>query len=76
MLDKLQDTRIRIEYATVRDPENWNAQDIENAPGGYSGDKAKRQARALVAAYIGEVRLIDNLRLDVGMPSHAPPVRR
>ncbi len=55
MRECLRDERIRVEYAAVRDPENWTA----NTP-----DGRLRRARALLAAYIGEIRLIDNLSLD------------
>ena len=51
----LTDERLRVEYAAVRDAGNWS----ENLPCGEM-----TRARALVAVYIGEVRLIDNLRLD------------
>ena len=55
MTKRLADGRIRVEYAAVRDPENWS----EHAPPG-----ALRRARGLVAAYLGDVRLIDTLSLD------------
>ncbi len=45
---------IALEYAAVRDPLNWS----ENTPPG-----ALKQARALLAAHLGEVRLIDNMAL-------------
>lgn len=45
----------RVEYAEVRDPERWT----RAAP-----THALERAVALVAARIGKVRLIDNLRLD------------
>lgn len=48
-----------LEYATVRDPANWTADD-PRAP--------LERAQALVAARIGGVRLIDNLRLDAPDP--------
>ena len=44
-----------LEYVAFRDPENWSAGPLE--------PNASR-ALALVAARIGPVRLIDNLRLD------------
>lgn len=47
--------RLRVEYAELRDPERWSA-------GALSGRVPR--AQALVAARVGEVRLIDNLRLD------------
>ncbi len=46
---------LRVEYADVRDPENWQA----NSPVGTIN-----HAIALIAARVGEVRLIDNLQLD------------
>ena len=48
----LSDERLRVEYAAIRDPDNWS----EDAP---RGDL--KQARALVAVYVGDVRLIDTL---------------
>ncbi len=56
MHDELTDNRICVEYATVRDPQNWSVN--------YQAGETLQRARALVAAYIGQVRLIDNLRLD------------
>jgi pantothenate synthetase len=50
---------LQVEYATVRDPERWSAGDPP-AP--------LERAQALVAARIGGVRLIDNLRLDGDPP--------
>lgn len=47
---------IEPEYAAVRDPHHWTGR--ERPPGPL------QQAQALVAARIGAVRLIDNLRLD------------
>lgn len=58
----LESTRMEVEYATARDPELWTA-DEPAAP--------LVRAQALVAARIGGVRLIDNLRLD-GPASGAP----
>lgn len=49
------DCAIRVEYAAVRDPVNWS----EHSPVGEL-----RQGRALVAAYVGSVRLIDTISLD------------
>ncbi|TAJ02741.1 MAG: pantoate--beta-alanine ligase [Planctomycetota bacterium] len=46
---------LRIEYAEVRDPERWTAA----RPRG-----ALQRAQGLLAAYCGDVRLIDTLRLD------------
>lgn len=54
MRSELQHPLIKIQYAKVRDGDNWNAMldlNIATAP------------RALVAVQIGEVRLIDNLSL-------------
>ncbi len=45
---------IRVEYTAVRDPEHWTV----SPPQG-----SLQQARALVAAWVGSVRLIDNLAL-------------
>ncbi|MCY2958650.1 MAG: pantoate--beta-alanine ligase [Planctomycetota bacterium] len=52
----LSGSTLRVEYATVRDPEQWTA-DEPATP--------LLRAQALVAARLGAVRLIDNLRLDV-----------
>ena len=54
MRNRLTDPRLRIEYAAIRDPENWS----EESPAGEL-----QQARALLAVYVGEVRLIDNVGL-------------
>ncbi|MDA7961093.1 MAG: pantoate--beta-alanine ligase [Gammaproteobacteria bacterium] len=54
---QLRDARIRVEYAEVRDAARWS----ENAPQTLRGAK---HARALIAAHIGGVRLIDNIALD------------
>jgi pantoate--beta-alanine ligase len=51
----LAGSALEIEYAEVRDPERWSA----TAPVG-----PLRRARVFVAARLGGVRLIDNLRLD------------
>ena len=51
----LADGPAAVEYATVRDPERWT-RDEPTAP--------LERAVALVAARLGGVRLIDNLRLD------------
>jgi len=45
-----------VEYAEVRDPENWS----KVSPSGQLP-----RAQALVAARLGSVRLIDNMRLDL-----------
>lgn len=55
MRKQLNDERLRVEYAAIRDPENWS----EDSP---HGDL--KQARALAAVYVGDVRLIDTLSLD------------
>lgn len=47
---------IETEYAAVRDPHHWTGRERPAGP--------LQQAQALVAARIGAVRLIDNLRLD------------
>ena len=54
MQTELNDARLRVEYAAIRDPENWS----EDSPGGEL-----KHARALIAVYIGDVRLIDTLLL-------------
>jgi len=56
---------IEVEYAALRDPEAWSA----GAPSGRL-----ERARALVAARVGGVRLIDNLALDAPetTPGRAP----
>ena len=54
MAARLDDAHIRVEYAAIRDPENWR----EHSPGGEL-----QRARALVAAWVDGVRLIDNLDL-------------
>ena len=46
---------LRVEYADVRDPGNWQA----SSPVGTINN-----AIALIAARVGEIRLIDNLQLD------------
>jgi pantothenate synthetase len=48
---------LAVEYATVRDPEHWTRDD----PAG-----PMQRAVALIAARVGPVRLIDNMRLDTG----------
>ncbi len=54
-------TPFEVEYAAVRDPELWGA----------GGDSAGPTARALVAARVGGVRLIDNLALDEALEGGA-----
>ncbi len=53
----LQGSGLDVDYAEVRDPEAWSA----DRPRGLL-----ERAVALVAARAGDVRLIDNLRLDDG----------
>ena len=45
---------INVEYASVRDEDNWNKHQTIDVP---------NKPRALIAAYVGDVRLIDNLAL-------------
>lgn len=52
--EQLEHPDITIEYAAVRDQNNWSA---------HTPNKKITNARALVAAYVGDVRLIDNLYL-------------
>ena len=54
MLNVLKDDQIRVEYSAIRDPKNWTPQ---------TPAYALNQAQALVAAWISDVRLIDNLQL-------------
>jgi len=54
MCTRLQDARIALDYAAVRDPGRWS----EHTP-----PAPLQQGRALVAATVGGVRLIDNLGL-------------
>lgn len=54
----LEPTPLRVEYATVRDPDRWTA-DEPTEP--------LARGRALIAARLGAVRLIDNL--DLGEPA-------
>ena len=54
LLQGIEHPDISIEYAAVRDPENWTTE----TPGSIQGS-----ARALVAVYLGDVRLIDNMLL-------------
>lgn len=55
MNDVLRVDGIKVEYAEIRDPNRWTSV--------QPGDTLQH-AQALIAAWIGEVRLIDNLRLD------------
>lgn len=56
MRAQMQDALIQIEYAEVRDAANWS----EHAPPDL---RNAGQPRALIAAYLGAVRLIDNAAL-------------
>lgn len=55
MMEVMKDTDLGVEYAEVRDPSAWT-ETMPKAP--------LQQAQALIAAHIGQVRLIDTLRLD------------
>jgi len=55
LLAALGEADITVEYAELRDPEHWTA-DVPDGP--------LERAVALIAARVGEVRLIDNARLD------------
>ena len=55
MHENLRADQIQVDYAEIRDPCNWQP----DSPNGLV-----EQAVALIAAHIGSVRLIDNLRLD------------
>ncbi len=55
MLQVLARAGMAVEYAAIRDPAHWTADE----PG-----QLHERAQALVAARIGEVRLIDNLALE------------
>ena len=55
MEEQLATSSLSVEYAAIRDPDDWTA---EEPPG------LLIKAQALIAARLGEVRLIDNLRLD------------
>jgi len=55
----LEPAPLTIEYATVRDPACWSPEEP---------DAPLERGQALVAARIGGVRLIDNLRLDAPEP--------
>ncbi len=55
MADCLNHDGLILEYAEVRDPAQWTAEPPQTP---------LERAQALIAARIGSVRLIDNLRLD------------
>ena len=55
MLRVLQKSRLKIEYADLRDPANWSSE---------SPQGPLRHAQALIAVNTGKIRLIDNMRLD------------
>ncbi len=55
MMEVMKDTDLGVDYAEVRDPSAWT-ETMPKAP--------LQQAQALIAAHIGQVRLIDTLRLD------------
>lgn len=55
MLHELEHGGVQVEYAELRDPHAWT---VESPTG------PMLRAQALVAARVGKVRLIDNLRLD------------
>jgi len=55
----LMDSALAVEYATVRDPDSWSADELA-AP--------LERAQALIAVRLGGVRLIDNLRVDAPDP--------
>ncbi len=55
MLQELQTDGVRLEYAELRDPQAWSPLPPANP---------MSRAQALVAARVGNVRLIDTLRLD------------
>lgn len=60
MRSTLKVAGIKIEYAEVRDPAKWSAK----SPRGRL-----QRAQALIAVQIGNVRLIDNMRLDRAVQS-------
>ena len=55
MRGKIQESDLQLEYAAIRNPNNWT----QTSPLGQLTD-----ARGLIAAYLGEVRLIDNMALN------------
>jgi len=60
LAEHLAQAGIKIEYAAVRDPEVWTGDGRPVGP--------LEHGQALVAARLGGVRLIDNLRLDGPLP--------
>lgn len=54
MREQVCDAAVTLEYAAVRDPDNWSAD---------TPSSELNNARALIAAYVEGVRLIDNLAL-------------
>jgi pantoate--beta-alanine ligase len=54
LVSVLKTADINVEYASVRDEDNWNKHQPNDVP---------NKPRALIAAYVGDVRLIDNLAL-------------
>jgi len=54
MRDQLRHPEISVQYAAIRDQNNWT----QKTP-----DSAVYDARAFVAAFVGDIRLIDNLYL-------------
>ena len=55
MQSNLANPKIKPQYTAIRNPKNWT----EKTPTGEL-----KTAQALIAAYVGKVRLIDTLRLD------------
>ena len=56
MQEQLIHPKLNVEYAAIRDQDNWTP----NTP-----THVITTPRALIAAYLGEVRLIDNLQLNL-----------
>ncbi|MFC1665994.1 pantoate--beta-alanine ligase [Pseudomonadota bacterium] len=63
ILNSLQSSEAEIEYIDLRDPDNWDSE----SPRGNM-----QRAQALVAVKFGDVRLIDNLRLDSAEVENQP----